>query len=174
MNFGVAIQRAWRMARLDGTAAQEVAADPAATLPALIILAIGGALGGVGALNPIAIVVLLVLVPLFYFVWTGILFLLAKVFGGQGGYMPYYNALGHGCGLVSWIGVIPFVGGLVSLVWGTIVAVVVTREVHRLTTGKAAAVVLIPLLLLLTCLIIVAVIVGAAIFTAISKGMHAS
>ncbi len=174
MNFGASIRRAWKIVTLDAAAVQEVAADPNATLPALIILAIGGALGGVGALNPIAIVVGAVLVPLIYFVWVGILFLLAKLFGGAGSYMPYYNSMGHGCGLVSWIGIIPILGALISLVWGVVVGVVVTREVHRFSTGKAVAVVLIPVLLLLTCVVILAVLVGAAIFAAISKGMHAS
>ncbi|MBP7148329.1 MAG: YIP1 family protein [Acidobacteria bacterium] len=151
-------------------ALREVAADANALIPALVILAIAGVAAGIGSLNPLMVVVFIVLVPLWSFVWVGILHLLSMLFGGKGGYMPFFQAYGHGVGLVNWVGVVPFVGGLVAMVWGIIVSVVIVEEVHALPRGKAIAVVLIPLAVLLLCCVVVALTVGAAFFSAMMKG----
>jgi hypothetical protein len=40
--------------------------------------------------------------------------------------------------------IVPLCGGLVSAVWGLVLAIIGLREVHKTTTGKAAAAVLLP------------------------------
>ncbi len=56
--------------------------------------------------------------------------------------------------------VIPFVGGLVAVVWNLILMVMGAVRMHRTTQGKAIAGVLIPLLL---CCVCIAVVVGLVI-----------
>jgi hypothetical protein len=70
----------------------------------------------------------------------------------------------HGGGLLSFVGLIPFLGALVHLVWGIVMAVVVVEEIHQLTRGKAVAVVLIPVALLALCACIAFFTVGMTLF----------
>lgn len=53
--------------------------------------------------------------------------------------------------------VIPFVGGLISLVWCLVLAVMGATRLHRTTTGKAVFAVLIPVILLCGCMAIAVV-----------------
>lgn len=167
MDFGKIINLAWRINKLERDAMRGVADDPQALLPVLLILVIGGALVGVGALNPFAIGGGLVLLPIFAFIGTGILHLLALAFGGKGSFIPYFQALGAGIGLLHWVGVVPFVGIFVQL-WGIPVAVVTTEEIHGLDRTKAVIVVLIPAALTLILCCVLWFVVGTALLAAIA------
>ncbi len=77
--------------------------------------------------------------------YVGILHLIAKLFKGEGSFMDFFQTVGIGS-LVSWGGIIPYIGVLFSL-WTIPVIVVITARVYKLSTGKAVAVVLMPLVL---------------------------
>jgi hypothetical protein len=62
--------------------------------------------------------------------------------------------------------IVPFVGGLIAMVWGIFLYVVGLSTLHKTTQGKALAAVLIPVALCCVCLILVFLGVGAAIFSA--------
>ncbi|HLQ28952.1 MAG TPA: Yip1 family protein [Ktedonobacteraceae bacterium] len=91
-------------------------------------------------------------VPLGFFIGVGILYLIAKAFGGQGTFLAQgytYLLFEVPLGIViSLLGLIPYLGGLVGFAAG-IYAIVLNifsiMAVHRLSGGKATAVVLIPL-----------------------------
>ena len=61
----------------------------------------------------------------------------------------------------SLANLIPFVGGLASVVWNLILVVMGAVRMHRTTQGKAIAGVLIPLLLCCVCIVaVVALVIG--------------
>ena len=162
MDFAAALRNAWSIVKLDRATMREVMASENSLVPALVILAIGGALTGVGTLNPMAIIMNVVLVPVVAFIWTGILHLLAGLFGGKGQYVGFFGGYGHGVGLVNWVGVVPLVGALVATVYGIVVAVFLVEENYGLPTGKAVAVVLIPVAFFCLCAVGLAVMFGAS------------
>ncbi|UCF66689.1 MAG: YIP1 family protein [Acidobacteriota bacterium] len=172
MDFVGALRRGWEIIQLKVETVRQVAEDQNAFLPALVILAIAGALGGIGQLNPLVIVAGAILQPIVMFVVVGIFHLLALVFGGKGGYLPLYNVLGHGNGLLGWVGVVPFVGPFLAFIaglWGIAIAIVSVREVHRLSTGQAVVVVLIPVVLIIVCCVAATVMFSAALIGMISS-----
>jgi hypothetical protein len=61
--------------------------------------------------------------------------------------------------------IVPFVGGLVAIVWWIVLAIQGVERLHRTTSGKAAAAVLIPAVVCCGALILIALAVGAALFS---------
>jgi len=176
MDLKAYVMKGIELVKLNGEMAETVAADEEAFVPAVIFYAVGGLAAGIGAAftgsfsmiiyGPIAGVV-------FSFIGVGILYLIAKLFGGTGDFVSYYRALGVGS-LPQWAGIIPVLGGIVGL-WTLPVAVIVTERVHKLPRGKAIAVVLIPVAVLLV-LGIIAFVAGMAFMgmmggAAMMKGM---
>jgi hypothetical protein len=116
----------------------------------------------------------IILIPLFFFIGQGILFGLAKAFGGQGRFVVqsytsllYYVPIGIVTGIV---GLIPYFGGIVVLAAGIyelVLSIFAIMAVHRLSGGRASAVVLIPIgvAVLLACgfIVVLVAIVAAAI-----------
>jgi hypothetical protein len=101
-----------------------------------------------------------------FFVGAGILYLIARAFGGTGQFMTYSHALALayvplGIG-IAVLGLIPILGGLAALaggIYAIYLAILATSSTHRLTMGKSVAVVLIPaavVAVLAVCLIALA------------------
>jgi hypothetical protein len=152
MDFQKWFEDALAIIKLDEDTIRRVASDEEATLPAIIFLAIGGLASAIGGLNPFAIV-LIVLLPLFMAISNGILWFIAKLFGGTGEYLPQFRPIGIGSA-INWISVIPFLGmilGLITALWHIAITVVTIKVVHDLSLGKAIAVVLTPLILCCSC-----------------------
>jgi hypothetical protein len=57
--------------------------------------------------------------------------------------------------------VIPYAGAFIGMVWSVVIAVIGVREVHRISTGRAAAAVLLPVVLLLLAAFLLAVLAVA-------------
>jgi hypothetical protein len=129
------------------------------------------------AYGPGASIGSIITVPLIFFIWTGILFLIAKMFGGSGTFLQqsyarslYYVPL---MGISTIVGLVPVLGGLVAfglLVYGTILNIFSVSASQRITTGKATAVVLLPAAigLILLCVLIGAII---ALVVAATRGI---
>ncbi len=188
MGFTEYLRKGVEMAKLRGEAAEEVAADENAFIPAMVMFALPMLLVEAGVLvffsmgrmvlpfpgmtsKALAFLCafnfLLVLMP---FAGVGILHLVAKAFKGEGGYYGYYQAMGVGS-IVGWGGIIPYIGIIFSI-WSVVVNVVITKHVQKLTTGKAAAVVLMPVLVGFILGIFIAVFVGMGMFMGlIGRGM---
>jgi hypothetical protein len=106
-----------------------------------------------------------------FFIGTGIVYLIAKAFGGQGTFLTqaYTNLLfavplGILSGLAS---LVPILGVIVAFglsIYSVVLNVFSVMAVHRLSGGKATAVVLIPavIVFVLLILVIIGVIVAAA------------
>ena len=102
---------------------------------------------------------LIFVVPLLFFLLMGIVYLLARAFGGQGTFLQQCHSslqIQVPLGIMSKIlALIPLVGRILNSIlslYGIGVQVVVIMAVHRLSRGKAIAVLLIP-------------VVGIAVFT---------
>lgn len=65
--------------------------------------------------------------------------------------------------------VIPFVGGLVALVWRIYLMMLGVQQLHKTTQGKALAGILLPLALCCVCAILLVALAGAALFSAFNK-----
>ncbi len=84
---------------------------------------------------------LIVVVPILFFLLMGIVYLLAKAFGGQGTFLEQCNT--------SLYIQVPLVGRVLNSVlslYGIVLQVFVIMAVHRLSRGKAIATIAIPLL----------------------------
>lgn len=102
----------------------------------------------------------IIIVPVFFFIGMGILYGLAKAFGGQGKFVTQcYTTLLFSVpiGIVSGIvNLIPIAGAFVAFalsIYSIVLNIFSLMAVHRLSGGKATAVVLIPVgvVLLLVC-----------------------
>jgi hypothetical protein len=113
----------------------------------------------------------------FFFVWMAILFVSAKIFGGQGSFLmqSYLSSLALvPLGIIAAIGgVVPLLGGLVAFaagIYAIVLTVFAVASAHRLTTGRAVGAVLLPIavLVLLACVLAVAL---AAFLFAMLRGV---
>jgi hypothetical protein len=68
----------------------------------------------------------------------------------------------------SLLGLIPACGGLLSLVWHLVLAVIGFSAVHRITTGRSLFAVLLPVVLCCGCLLLLMSLFGAAWLAAMS------
>ncbi len=102
------------------------------------------------------------------FIWAGILFVIAKIFGGKGSYMEYFQPLSY-LAILSWLGilnVVPGIGSLISFaagIWSIVATIIITKAVHSLPTGKAVIVVLIPIIIVAGIAMVVAALALAAL-----------
>lgn len=148
MKFGDYIKKGIEIAQLKKEVVQVLAADKEAFGPALGILAIGGVCGAIGALSlwgiiamPIARVVgMFIVVAIMHFVATS--FMGAKTGQFNGLFVPLSCA-----SVVTWIGIIPFIGPILASLaglWLLVVAVVVVEQVYQIDRTKAIIVVAVP------------------------------
>jgi hypothetical protein len=96
---------------------------------------------------------LIVVVPILFFLLMGIVYLLARAFGGQGTFLEQCNIslyIQAPLGILSkLLALIPVVGRVLNSVlslYGIVLQVFVIMAVHRLSKGKAIATIAIPLL----------------------------
>jgi hypothetical protein len=117
--------------------------------------------------------VALVLAPLFViiwlFIWSAILHLcfmiVGALSGSTAGFEGTFRVVGYSS--VSQLAqVIPFLGGLVALVWNLVLVVMGAQRLHRTTQGKAIAGVVIPIVLCCGCVLLAIAFAGAAILAA--------
>jgi hypothetical protein len=117
------------------------------------------AIGGMGLFG--TLVLAPIFIAVFLFIWSGILHLCLVVVGGLGesetDFEGTFRAASY-ASVAQVAQVIPFVGGLISLVWSIVLQVIGLADLHRTSQGKALAAVLIPMAL--CCLCFVAVMIG--------------
>lgn len=93
-----------------------------------------------------------IVVPLSFFISTGIPHLIAKAFGGRGSFLSYcygYSLVSVPIGIATLVlSFIPCIGSVAALaapVYSIILLIYMTMGIHRLSGGKASATVLIPI-----------------------------
>ena len=127
-----------------------------------VVAVIEGFAVGFGILEIIAI-------PVSFFITSGIYYLIAKAFSGQGTFLAqsYSATLFYVptaiLGLV--LALIPFLGGLASfalVIYEIVLGVYMMMAVHRMSGGKATAVVLMPAIVLFLLFCVLGIIVAVA------------
>ena len=171
MSFGDYVKKGWEVVQLKKEAIKELAADEKAFGPAIGIIALSGVAMALGMLNWPGIVFFPIMRLVGAFVFVAIIhFAATAFFGGKGQFKEVFSPLGCAV-LISWIGVIPFLGtvlGVLAGLWLLVVAVVVVEEAHQIERPKAIAVVAIPVVLFLIIAGITAAIVGLTALALIS------
>jgi len=112
----------------------------------------------------------IIAVPVSFFITSGIYYLIAKAFSGQGTFLAqsYSATLFYvPMAILSLVlGLIPFLGGLAGLalfVYEIVLGVYMMMAVHRIGGGKATAVVLMPAIVLFLLLCVLGIIIAAAV-----------
>ncbi len=120
-----------------------------------------------------------VIIPFFIFLWNGLVYMIAKAFGGQGRFVTQiytYLLFVVPLGIVTnLLGLIPIVGLLVAFpvgIYDIVLNIFSAMAAHRLSGGRAAGAVLIPIgiLILLGCVLGIALVLIAA--AAINSAPH--
>jgi hypothetical protein len=171
--FGDYVKTGIAIVRLDPAAAARAAADPAALVPAVVVLAIGGAAVEVGKLHPHLLVVGAVRLVLVSLLLVGLVYLLARVlWNGRGTYEALYAPVAL-AGVILWPAVIPFAGplwGSLASLWWVVVTVDVIRKVMGLTTGRAVLVMAILVAVFAFVALAVVLFFGMAVLSLIGLG----
>jgi hypothetical protein len=118
----------------------------------------------------------IIIIPVSFFIGQGIIYLLAKAFGGTGTFLSQgytYLLISVPLGIItSALGLIPVLGSVAAVglgIYGIVLQVFSLMAVHRLSGGKATAVVLIPIAILIVLAIIVGIVVALALVAAIHR-----
>ena len=110
-----------------------------------------------------------VLVAVGLFIGTGIIHLCLMIVGGlsssTAGFEGTFRVAAYS-GVADLANVIPFVGGLIAIVWKIVLIVMGLQALHRTTSGKAVAAVLLPLLLCCGCGVVAFGAIMAAVMSA--------
>lgn len=119
----------------------------------------------------VVLLALIILAPLFLviglFISSLIVHLCLMIVGGaERGLDTTLRVLAYGY-TAQLAGVVPMVGGIVSIVWTIVLQIIGLAEAHHTTRGKSAAAVLLPFLLCCTCLAVALFFSGAALVSAI-------
>ena len=142
MDLAGSLKKAIEIVKLNGTVAAEVGKDEQALQPGLIFVAVAGLAGAIGGLAMHGGFGSLITAPIGalvgYAIGVGILHLVATIFfGGKGDYLSLFRAESH-ASILSWAGIIPFIGWLIGL-WHLPVTVVILENVYGMTRQKAIA-----------------------------------
>jgi hypothetical protein len=93
---------------------------------------------------------------LMIFVWLLMLFIEAVwlhifvyILGGRKGYIETLKTIGYGSTPFWLIGWIPIIGWIIGLIWSFILAILGVRELHEMSTGRAAGAVILALVVIL-------------------------
>lgn len=93
------------------------------------------------------------------FVWAGILhLLLLLVRGARNGFEATFRVVAYGYGANIFLAV-PFCGGVLSILWAIVLAIIGLKEAHGTSGGKAAFAVLFPLILCCASIVLFALLV---------------
>jgi hypothetical protein len=144
------------------------------TLVSAILVLVAGLIknpvsSGMNLIFTVIFVIIFVIIvsSIFFFIATGIFYLLARAFGGKGTFLAQSYTLllitvPLGI-LMTLLNLIPVIGGLVGLgmdVYIVVLSILMIMGVHRLSGGKASAVILIPLAFFTLIVVLIAAVAG--------------
>lgn len=138
-----------RVLKLEQPVHGEIAADPNGTLQAIVVTAIAAliaSLTGEGGFLT-RLIGAIIFAPIGLFIWSGVAFLMGKMFGGRADYMSIVRPMGYAAAPYA-LAIVPVIGQLVGLVYSAAIQVKLHQEVNGLAQGAAIAVVVIPLAIL--------------------------
>lgn len=130
--------------------------------------------GGLESFLALFLILLLfspILISISYFVLGGILHLGVLILGGRGGYEATFRVLTY-CASTNVFQAIPFIGGLVSGIYGFILIALGFKSAHNFSTARAVFAILFPIIIFFLfvafTILLVALFIGTAVFEAFS------
>lgn len=162
------IERLTRVLKLDSTVFKEIAEDDSATGPAVGITALAWAISGISSDTSLigGIIGGAVFGAIGLFVWTGLVSITGRLFGGKAPYSQLVRPIGFAAAPFA-LGILPILG-IVGLVYSLVIQIRAVREVNQVGDGSAVATVLLPFALVAVIVILLVVLVGLALFAAFS------
>lgn len=162
MRFREAVQQGFELVKLNRPVFRQVALDPEAFTPALMIVALAGIadwlsppFAGLGFLfMPIREVIGLVVV-------TAIIHFTVIVLGGRGDYLALFRLMGF-TWIVRWLLIVPVIGGPIALIWWLVMTVVAVEELFEFDRMKAIVTVIVPFAAFLLLTFIFTILFGIA------------
>jgi hypothetical protein len=153
-----------RVLKLEDPVLGEIGNDEKATVQGVVITALAAAVGNLTAEGNVLgnFLVGLIVAPIGLFIWTGILYVVGKMFGGQGTYAQLIRPIGY-AGAPFALGIVPVIGGLAGLVYSAVIQIKAVTQINQVTQGSAVATVLIPLGILIVGFVIL-IIASIALF----------
>lgn len=164
MRFGDYIRKGIEIVQLKRDAVRTLAEDREGLGPALGIVAIGGVCFAIGALSALGIIFMPIVRVIGFFVVIAIMHFVATSFmGGRTASMTgLFVPLGC-ASVISWIGIIPFIGPVLAFltgIWLLVVGVITVEHVYQIDRTKAIIVVAVPVVLAIILWFIVFLVVG--------------
>lgn len=158
-----------RVLKLEDPVYEEIANDDNGTVQGIAITALAAIIGNLTAEGNILgnILAGLIIAPIGLFIWTGIVYVVGKMFGGQGTYIQLLRPIGYS-GAPFALGIVPVVGGIAGLIYSAIIQVRAVIQVNKVSQGSAIATVVIPMAVLVVGLVILTVIASIALFAGLS------
>ena len=99
----------------------------------------------------VGIIIFPFIVIAWFFIWSGIAHLILTIFGWRKEeYEASFRLIAYSEG-PSFFMIVPFIGGLISIIWQLVLVVIGVKEVHRTTIGQALIVVFLPSILCCLC-----------------------
>jgi hypothetical protein len=99
----------------------------------------------------VALIISPVLITVAFFIASGIFHLILLIFGwNKKDFEATFRVVAYSEG-AYFFEIIPFIGGMVSIIWATVLYIIGLKEIHKLSVGQAILVVLLPLVLFCFC-----------------------
>lgn len=147
--------------RLKGDTAAEVSKDAKAGLAGFMVLLIGGIIVSAGSIIEsdfipagtatfIIFLIEIAICLMAFFLFIGIIHLLAKAMGGQARFREFYRPTALSF-IYIWAHIIPIFGAVLGL-WSIVVNVKILEKVHKLTRVRAGMIIALNLLVVLVML----------------------
>ena len=148
MDLVASIKTALKIIQLDRAAMNEVARDENATIPGVIILAIGGAMAGLGTLlrlHPITFATIVVTSVVVSVIIIVVIHVFAGFLGGKAGFIEFFRCAAY-ASILGWLNVIGGLlgGGRLGALSGlgiamanAFVLVIILETVHQLERPKS-------------------------------------
>ncbi len=159
-----------RVLKLEDPVFGEIANDERATTQAIAITALAAVIGNLTSEGNFLgnIVLGIIVAPIGLFVWTGIVYLVGKMFGGQGTFSQLLRPIGY-AGAPFALSIVPVIGGLAALVYSAIIQIRAVTQINQVSQGAAIATVLLPMVILVVGIFILAVLASVALVAGLSS-----
>ena len=142
----------------------------AAVISAVLAYLFNLAMSAFSGVEPVVLLLPLTIdaIIVFEFIYVGVIYVIARLLGGNGGYVTLLYFASLYAPVVALLGSIPLVSILVGL-YSIYLFVIAVKESQNISTGRAAVAVFIPLVLLILMIVFAAVLVAVLVGSAVSS-----
>ena len=168
MDFNAIWARVQRALKRESGFFAEVGNDPKATTEAFVVVIVAGLISGLGPIiGPGRFrfggwIFSIVGSAIGLAIGVGILWLISKLFKGNGEYINLLRAGGYASAPTA-LGIIPFIGAIAGAIWAILLMIKAVKETQNTSDGGAIATVLIPAAVIGLLVLLIVVVIGVAL-----------